>query len=301
MSQPVGDGGHARGGAAASGAPTGRARRSWGAALGLALALVLVPGLAGCGTSAGGDGGPLLVAAASDLRPAFEELGRRFEETQGTPVTFSFGSSGQLAQQIVNGAPFDLFASANEAFADQVVDAGRGDAGTRYVYGVGRLVVWARDGAAVGAAPIEALADPAFRRIAVANPDHAPYGAAAMEALEAAGVLGPVGDRLVYGENISDTQRLVQSGNAEVGVIALSLALAASGGTSVEVPADLHAPLRQALVVTATAARRPAAQAFADLVASGEGRRVLARYGFEPPDDEQPADDEPADDGQVGG
>lgn len=220
----------------------------------------------------------ITVAAASDLRFAFEELAEVFTAASGIRVTFSFGSSGQLREQIVNGAPFDLFASANVAFVDAVVASGRGIAETQADYALGRIVLWTPEGIEAPDS-IEDLANPRFRRIAIANPDHAPYGLAAEQALRSVGVLDEVADRLVYGENISDTLRIARSGNADVGIVALSLVVA-DGSAYVEVPDRLHEPLRQALVVTSTGARGRAATRFADFVGSPEGRAVMERYGF---------------------
>jgi molybdate transport system substrate-binding protein len=230
----------------------------------------------------------ITVAAASDLRPAFEELGEAFGRGTGTRVTFVFGSSGQLREQILNGAPFDLFASANVEFVDEVVEAGRADASTKADYAYGRIVLWARDPAYLPDSVAD-LADARYRRIAIANPQHAPYGLAAEQALEAAGVHDEVEGRLVYGENIADTFQIAQSGNADVGIVALSLAIA-RGGEHVLVPDDLHAPLRQALVVTGTGARAEVARRFADFVSSPQGREVMVRYGFVLPGERAPED-----------
>lgn len=242
--------------------------------------------LAGCGSDDGGEAaGTITVAAASDLRFAFEELGERFADETGTEVTFSFGSSGQLREQIVNGAPFDVFASADAAYVDAVVEAGRGRPETRADYALGRIVLWAPPGSPLPA-EVADLADPRYRRIAVANPEHAPYGRAAVQALEAAGIADQVEDRLVYGENISDTLRIARSGNADIGIVALSLVIA-DGTEHVVVPASLHGPLRQALVVTAGDDEVEAASAFADFVNSSEGREVMVRYGFALPGGER--------------
>lgn len=243
--------------------------------------------LGACGSDDGGDGGAITVAAASDLRFAFEELGQRFTDETGTEVTFSFGSSGQLREQVVNGAPFDVFASADAAYVDAVIDAGRGRAETRADYALGRIVLWAPPGVPLPD-DIAGLADPRYRRIAVANPDHAPYGRAALEALEATGIADEVEDRLVYGENISDTLRIAQSGNADIGIVALSLVIT-DGTDHVLVPEALHEPLRQALVVTADGDAVGPASAFATFVSSPEGRAVMGRYGFGLPGDEPPA------------
>jgi molybdate transport system substrate-binding protein len=245
--------------------------------------------LAGCSSSGSAstadEEDALLVAAASDLRPAFEELGERYAAGGGGQVTFDFGSSGQLAQRIREGAPFDVFASADVAYVDDVVGAGIGDAETQRTYAYGRLVIWTPEDRWAGWEDLTDLAaDGDITNLAIANPDHAPYGRAAREALVTTGVLDAVQDRLVLGENISDTQRLVETGNADVGIIALSLAIAAEErgvGRWVEVDADLHDPLQQDLVVTATdPARTAAARAFVDLVDSDAGREVMRRYGF---------------------
>lgn len=239
--------------------------------------------LASCGTAGSGgatEAQPLLVAAASDLRPAFEEISRQFEAEHDTEVTVSFGSSGLLAQQVVRGAPFDVFVAANEQYVDDVIAAGIGKGETKQRYAIGRLAMWS---GVDGDSPIsvEDLALPRFRRIVIANPEHAPYGIAARQALEAAGVFEAVQDRLVYGESVSDAQRIVETGNADVGVIALSLAMAA-GGKHTLVPMALHAPLVQSLVVTATGSSERLARQFADFVTGPRGREVLARNGFEP-------------------
>jgi molybdate transport system substrate-binding protein len=242
------------------------------------LALLLLT--AGCSAQAARP--PLLVAAASDLQPAFTELGALYEQETGRAVTFTFGSSGQLSQQIVNGAPFEVFAAANEGFVDDVLEAGRGEAATRQEYALGRIVVWTRADSGPEAT-LAQLVQPRFRRIAIANPEHAPYGVAAKQALESSGIYAQVQRRLVYGENVSDTLRLASSGNADVAIVALSLATVQDGGRFTEVPAAAHAPLRQSLVVTAERDRVEAGRAFTELVVSGRGRAVLRRYGFAPP------------------
>jgi molybdate transport system substrate-binding protein len=238
----------------------------------------------GCGAVSGGESDlqvdQITVAAASSLRPAFEELGEMFTMQTGTKVTFSFGSSGGLREQIINGAPFDLYASANGEFVDQVIQAGRGVAATRVDYAQGRIVLWAREGAELPTS-IDDLADPRFRRIAVAQPQNAPYGFAAVQALTAAGVISAVQDRLVYGENISDTFRIIESGNADVGIIALSMAVA-DGSDYRMIPEDLYDPVAQALVVTSTGARGKVATAFAEFIGSPAGKEVMIRNGFTP-------------------
>ncbi|MDW8338822.1 MAG: molybdate ABC transporter substrate-binding protein [Thermoleophilia bacterium] len=218
----------------------------------------------------------LLVAAAADLQLAFGELGRAFAAATGAEVRCTFGSSGQLAEQIVNGAPYDLFASANVAFVDEVIAAGRGVAATKVTYAYGRIVLWSPR---VRYRSLADLLDPRIRYVAIPNPEHAPYGRAAEQALRHAGVYARVKRKLVYGESVADALRLVRSGNADVGIVALSLAVG-SGGRYTEIAPHRYEPLEQALVVTASGERRALARRFARFVTSEEGRSVLRRYGF---------------------
>lgn len=228
---------------------------------------------------------PLVVAASANLRPAFEELGADFRAETGEPVVFSFGSSGQLAQQIVEGAPMDLYAAANADYVDRVLEAGRGDPATRTTYAVGRLAVWAPADAWGGWDTVEAVAaDPDVDSVAMANPEHAPYGAAARQALETAGVWAEVEPKAVFAANIGDAQRMAATRDVDVGLVALSLVIGEEGddGDWTLVPDELHEPLRQDLVVTAgDPARQAVASQFADHVTSPSGRAVLQRYGFE--------------------
>ena len=225
----------------------------------------------------------LLVAAAADLRPAFSELGVMFTAATGHEVVFDFGSSGQLAQRIMEGAPVDVYASANVTYVDDVLRSGRGDPGTKATYAYGRIAIWALTGSWGDWRDLgDLVGDQSVRYLAIANPDHAPYGLAARQALEASGLWNDVGQRLVFGENISDTQRLADTGDADAAIVALSLAIAAGGrGEWVLVDEALHEPLEQALVVIADdRVRAEAARGFAELVNRPEGRAVMTRYGF---------------------
>ena len=251
-------------------------------ALTVALALLA----SGCGSDAQGVTGdePLLVAGAADLRPAFTLLGETFEQATGEDVEFVFGSSGQLAQQLIEGAPMDLYASANVSFVEQVLDAGVGDPDTQATYAFGRITIWSSAGA-VGWGSLEELAaDDDVANIAIANPEHAPYGTAAKQAFETVGEWDRVEPKLVFGENVADTQRLAASGNADAAIVALSLALAADeagDGRWTLIDEDLHEPLQQDLIVVAEDARRAALAArFIDHVGSDEGREVMRRFGF---------------------
>jgi molybdate transport system substrate-binding protein len=229
----------------------------------------------------------LLVAGASDLRPAFEEIGKQFTAKTGTKLTFSFGSSGQLAQQVKNGAPFDVFASADVGYVNDVLAAGIGDRSTKATYAYGRLALWTPSSSSISG--VAGLAGESFKRIAIANPDHAPYGVAAVEALRSAQVYDAVAERLVYGDNVSDTFRLATSGNADAALVSLSLVIAnRNDGRYVVVPAEAHKPLEQTLVVTATRKRATSAKAFVKFVSSPAGRVVMRRFGFLLPGDSLP-------------
>src|ERR1044071_3039862 len=161
--------------------------------------------------------GALKVAAASDLTFAFKDLGAAYEKKTGQKVEFSFGSTGLLAKQLAEGAPFDVFAAANVSFIDDVVKAGACDASTKSDYAIGRLAMWApNDPKVAPPATLNDLTDKRFVKIAIANPEHAPYGKAAVEAMTAAGIYDAVKSKLVYGENVSQTLQFAQSGNAEV-------------------------------------------------------------------------------------
>jgi molybdate transport system substrate-binding protein len=219
--------------------------------------------------------GPVRVAAASDLTTAFEELAKQFPQK----VDFTFGSSGLLARQLQEGAPFDVFAAANESFVDEVVKAGACDGATKHAYARGRLAVWARDGTVF----LEQLGDERFRHIAIANPEHAPYGKAAKEALVSAGLWEKVEPRIVYGENVRATLQLAESGNADVALVAASLVTGSGSGSFTWVDDSKHQPLVQAAVVCTRGKNSAGGRAFVELVSSEKGQAVLARYGFSPP------------------
>ncbi|MCL6552875.1 MAG: molybdate ABC transporter substrate-binding protein [Firmicutes bacterium] len=256
--------------------------------LSLLLGPSLVPGqglLAGAGPRVPAQPTPaLLVAAAADLRYAFEEIGRAFSRITGTPVTFSFGSSGQLAFQVAHGAPFDALFSANEAFIQRLAERGFVVPDTVQLYAVGRLVLWTRRDAPVAVERgLPVLLDARVRYVAIANPEHAPYGEAARQALVRSGVYGPLQPKLVYGENVSLALQMVQSGNADAGIVALSLALAppvARAGKHWLVPARLHDPIRQGAGVVARTGWPQEARAFLTFVNGPHGRPIMRRYGF---------------------
>jgi molybdate transport system substrate-binding protein len=217
------------------------------------------------------------VAAASDLAKAFEDVGKAFEQKTGIKPNFNFSSSGLLAKQIEQGAPFFLFAAANKSFVDQVVKTGKCDAATTELYSRGRLVMWSKAGAP---AKISDLVDAKYKRIGIANPDHAPYGKAAKQALEKAGIYDQVKDRLVLGENISATMTYAKEGSVDIAFVALSLAIQTDAQLYSPVDLDLHEPLEQTLVVCGKGGEADAARQLADFIVSTDGRAIMERYGF---------------------
>jgi molybdate transport system substrate-binding protein len=227
------------------------------------------------------------VAAAADLSRAFDELGRAFETTTGVKLIVEFGSSGLLARQIEHGAPYALFAAANTSYVHDVAAAGRCDASSLADYARGRLVVWTPSGMRAPVR-IEDLADTRFRRIAIANPAHAPYGLAAKQALERAGIWAQVEPRLVLGENIRATLSYAQTGAADAAVVAMSLAETSTGGNALLVDPSLHDPLDQGLIVCGQGEEAARARQLAAFIQSPGGREIMARYGFAPPSEASP-------------
>ena len=221
----------------------------------------------------------LTVAAASDLTPAFEELGRAFEASQKIKVVFVFGSTGLLTKQIENGAPFDLFAAANVAYIDQLEQKGLIVLGTKRIYARGRITLWTRADSSLKIEKIEDLAGADVHRIAIANPDHAPYGLAAREALQTVSLWDTVQPKLVYGDNIRQTLQFAETGNVEVAVVALSLSVQ-SKGRWVLIPEELHKPLDQGLGIIRGTNNEQAARAFSEFVDGPQGREIMKKYGF---------------------
>jgi molybdate transport system substrate-binding protein len=228
------------------------------------------------------------VAAASDLRYALDEVVIAFQAVHpDTEVTIAYGSSGSFHAQLVNGAPFDLFLSADIDYARQLGAAGVARADSLFTYAEGRLAVWVRSSSwlDLDALGLRALAEEGVRRVAIANPAHAPYGRAAEAALRSAGVYDAVKPKLVLGDNVSQALQFVESGAADVGVVALSLAAApplASTGRYVVVPATAHPRIEQGGVIMA-AANGEGASRLRLFLLSQDGRAVLDRYGFAPP------------------
>lgn len=228
----------------------------------------------------------LRVAAASDLKFALDEMIPVLERAHpGLAVRVTYGSSGNFYAQLANRAPFDVFLSADVAYATRLADQGLTVADSRFLYAIGRLALWVPRGSAaeVERVGLAALRDPAVRRVAIANPRHAPYGRAAEAALRHYGFYEHVQPKLVLGENVAQAAQFAQSGAADAGLIALSLALAPTlreQGRHWTVPQEAHPRLEQAGVILSWARDPTVARAFCAFLQSAEARLVLERYGF---------------------
>ena len=225
---------------------------------------------------------PFTIAAASDLRFALEEVIESFRDRHpGHELRVIYGSSGKMTTQIISGAPYDLFFSADISFPERLHAAGL-TATDPAVYAIGRIVIWSNTMDASALTLPDLAVDPRIRRIAIAQPSHAPYGLRAQEALQAAGVWEAVQPRLVFGENIAHTAQMVESGAANVGIIALALALFPDLARTPHYLIDesLHNPLTQGFVVTRRGADRPGALAFARFMGSADVHAIMQRYGF---------------------
>ncbi len=229
------------------------------------------------------------VAAAADLSSALQEVAANYEKRTGVAVKLSFGASGALTQQIQNGAPFDVFFSADMDYPRLLIAAGQAESATLYRYAVGRLVLWVpRDSPLdVEHKGMDVLLDPSVKKISIANPQHAPYGRAAAAALKHYGLYEKVAERLVLGENVSQAAQFAESGNAQAGFVALAHATAPAmqgKGKYWMVPVEAYPPLDQGVVMISLSPRKQDAAAFLDYVKSAEASAVLQRYGFSLPD-----------------
>jgi molybdate transport system substrate-binding protein len=243
----------------------------------LLLALVMFAGAARADAIA--------VAAAADLNFAMKDLASRYERKSGNKIALSFGASGNFYSQIQSGAPYDLFFSADADYPTKLAAAGFIEKSSVRTYAIGHLVLWIpnRSKLDLQKLKMDALLQPSVQKIAIANPEHAPYGRAAMAALEHFGLKGSVSGRLVLGENVSQAAQFVQSGNAQAGLIPLSLAMSPamkSAGTYWELPLDSYPEIQQAAGILASSKQKQAAQAFLDFITSPEGATVLQQYGF---------------------
>lgn len=225
----------------------------------------------------------LVVAAASDLRYAMQEIATRFEKETGNKVSISFGSSGNFYNLIQNGGPYDVYFSADIEYPQKLEAAGLTVQGSLYEYATGKLVLWVPPKSTLNLVRgMDVLLDAQVKRIAIANPAHAPYGRAAVAAMRNAKVYDRVQDKLVRGDNISQTAQFVETGNADIGFVALSLAMSPSmkSGRFVEVPAASYPPIRQAVVVVKASKKQELARRFMEYFRSKQSAETLQQYGF---------------------
>jgi len=236
----------------------------------------------------------ITVAAAADMSAVLPQLAAAYTKKTGQAVKLSFGASGNLTNQIRNGAPFDVFFSADEEYPQQLIADGLASNGTLYRYAVGRLVLWVPSDSPLELSKLgmQALLDPSVKKIAIANPATAPYGRAAAAALRHFGIYDQVSGRLVIGENVAQAAQFVESGNAQAGLIALSHALAPAmknQGRYWTVPLDAYPTLNQAAVVLSRSNQRDAARKFLEFLRGAEATSLLASYGFSLPAEKHPS------------
>ena len=231
------------------------------------------------------------VAAAANLKFAFDELESEFEQQHPKfDAVITYGSSGHFFAQLTQGAPFDIFFSADANFPQQLVERKLASEDSTFTYAHGRIVVWVRNESVLDLdrLGLHAVVDPSVRKIAIANPRLAPYGVAAQQALNSHGLYEEARDRFVLGENITQAAHFVESGAADVGILALSLAVAPrmqQNGRFWEIPADAYEPIQQAGVILNSSSRPQAAEMFRDFVTRPEGQAILARFGYSSPDE----------------
>ena len=229
----------------------------------------------------------IIVAAAADLQFAMQDVAARFQKETGKTVRVTYGSSGNFFQQIQNGAPFDMFFSANLDYPKKLEAAGLIEPGSFYPYANGKIVIWVKNESKLELkSGMQILLDSSVKKIAVANPQHAPYGQAAIAAMQKANIYEKVKDKFVLGENISQTASFVVSGAADVGVVALSLTLSPNmkdKGRFVEVPSNDYPPIEQACVILKSSTNKETAKQFLSFFKSGAIADVLRSYGFDVP------------------
>jgi molybdate transport system substrate-binding protein len=233
------------------------------------------------------DSPEIIVAAAANLTEAFVEIGPQFTSETGIRVVFSFGATADLAKQIENGAPFDVFAAADTQHVEQLEQQGLLTPGTRALYARGRLVMWLPPGSGLEAESIEDITAKTFERIVIAKPDLAPYGQATVESLRAMGLWNKVEPKVVYAQNVSQAKQYAATGNAEAAFIPLAL-VKPGEGTYLEVDETLHRPIDQALGIIKASTKQAAALQFANFLLSDEGQEFLLKKGYAKPPPRDP-------------
>lgn len=252
------------------------------------IAILVTVGIASCGappaTDQSSSRGPITVAAASDLQAVFPELQSRFERDSGIKVTVSFGASGNFFAQIQNGAPYDLFFSADVDYPRRLGDSGHAEEDSLYLYATGSLVLWTRKDSGIDIQRgLAVLNDARVRRIAIANPEYAPYGRAAVAALRSAELYDALENKIVMGENLAQTAQLADSGNADVAILGSAIAISPTlraSGTYAEIPAATYAPIEQAAIVVSASRNKDAARRFLAYIKGPDARALFEKYGF---------------------
>lgn len=226
----------------------------------------------------------ITIAAAADLQFAMRDIAAQFQKQTGRAVKITYGSSGNFYQQLQNGAPFDMFFSANVDYARKLDAAGLAEPGTLYPYATGKIVLWVPNGSKIDVGKgLASLLDPEVKKIAIANPQHAPYGQAAVAALKKENVYDKVSGKLVLGENISQAATFVASGAADAGILALALAVSPNmkdKGRYVEIPAEEYPPIEQACVILKSAKDKETARKFLEFVKTPTVKDIFRGYGF---------------------
>ena len=224
----------------------------------------------------------LRVAAAADTQFALPQIVAAFERHTGEKVSISFGSSGNLSAQIQSGAPFDVFLSADTDYAKKLVDGGFANADSLYEYAQGKLVLWVPGNSNLDPSRgLKTLLLPQVKRVAIANPQHAPYGRAAVAALEKSGIYGAISSKLVLGESVAQAFQFVSSGNADIALLSLSLAEAPTAkGRYWLVPENLYPAIRQSAVVLKNSSHQAAANAFLAFLKTPEAKRIFEKFGL---------------------
>lgn len=246
----------------------------------LLLAAAITLGVVSCSSSDWRNDQPeLIVAAAANLTNVSSEIGQRFTDKTGVQVIFTFGATADLAKQIENGAPFDVLVAADTVNVERLQTQGLLASDTPQIYARGRLVVWTPAGSQLRLQSIHDLAKPEFERIAIAKPDLAPYGAAAVQCLRAAGLWEQIMPRVVYGQNVAQVKQFTATGNAEAGFIPMAL-VRRDEGPFLEIDQNLHQPIEQAAGVMKSSSKPVAAQRFVDFLISDEGQRILEAAGY---------------------
>ncbi|MGH7495253.1 MAG: molybdate ABC transporter substrate-binding protein [bacterium] len=229
----------------------------------------------------------LTIAAAADLVYCLDDLNVEFRKTHPQVVLqVSAGASGNLFAQIQNGAPFDIFMSADMKYPEELIKAGLADSSSLTLYAVGHIVLWSLNPEIAVEHGLEILRDVKIKRIAIANPEHAPYGRAAKAALVHSKTWDTIQNKIVLGENVAQTAQFIQTGNVDAGIVALSLVLApklSNAGKFYEIPESYYPRLEQGAVLTKTGRSKPAAKVYLNFIRSEQARAVFNRYGFRLP------------------